>query len=211
MLLDCHTHHPAPQPSGIISISPQEYASLEADGAFPEGQKYSVGIHPWKTLEEPAPELWQILERAAADAKVVAIGEAGIDAGKGGPMFRQLQVLRRQIELSEAVGKPLILHNVKAQDILIGLRRDLNPAQPWISHGFRGKPTIAKMLLDAGLYLSYGEKFNPESLAMTPSDRLLAETDESPLSIEEIIAALSAAAGRDLTPTISANTSRLFP
>lgn len=172
-------------------------------------QKYSVGIHPWSTIEAPSSELWSELERICALPMVVAIGEAGIDAAKGGPMFRQLQVLKRVVELSESLGKPLVLHDVKAHDIIIGVRRDLNATQPWIIHGFRGKPTVAKMLLDAGLYLSFGEKFNPDSLAATPLDRLLAETDDSPLTIQEVIAALSASLGQDLTPHILATTAGL--
>lgn len=212
MLLDCHTHHPAPQPEGIICLSPAEYATLETEGKLLPGQNYSVGIHPWKTMESPSPEEWDILGRSAEADNVVAIGEAGIDTLKGGPMFRQLEVLRRQIEISERALKPLIIHDVKAHDVLVGLRRDLNPEQPWVIHGFRGKPSVAQMLLNAGMYLSFGEKFNPESLtlSLTQEGRTLAETDESPLSIREIISPLSDSAGRDLTNEIAANTNNLF-
>lgn len=209
-ILDCHTHHPAPQPQGIISLTPTDYAELKAAGGLLPEQAYSVGIHPWTTLDSPSPEVWEALESAAADPQVVAIGEAGVDLLKGGPMFRQLQVLKRQIELSESCAKPLILHDVKAHDILVGLKRDLLPAQPWIIHGFRGKPSVATMFLNAGMYLSFGEKFNPDSLTVVPADRLLAETDESSLSIEEIIAALSAATKRNLSTEIEANTSAVF-
>ena len=63
---------------------------------------------------------------------------------------------------------------------------------PWIVHGFRGNARVASQLLDAGFYLSYGERFNPEALAVTPADRLLAETDESLLPIDEIHRRLAA-------------------
>lgn len=209
-ILDCHTHHSAPQPEGIICLTPQEFCDLDKAGALLSEQAYSVGIHPWATLEAPSETLWELMEQAADSPMTVAIGEAGIDTIKGGPMFRQLQVLIRQVEISEKVVKPLLLHDVKAHDVIIGLKRDLAPTQPWIIHGFRGKPSVARMLLDAGMYLSFGEKFNPEALSLTPSNRLLAETDESSLSITEIIAVLSSAAGRDLTGEIAVLSAQLF-
>ena len=63
---------------------------------------------------------------------------------------------------------------------------------PWVVHGFRGNARVAGQLLDAGFYLSYGERFNPEALAITPADSLLAETDESLLPIDEIHRRLAA-------------------
>ena len=145
MILDIHTHHPAPQPDGVINVSPGD--------ALLEGQLYSAGIHPWTTLAAPSPELLGELERICSLPAVVAVGECGVDIARGGPLFRQLQVLKAHIELSERLGKPLILHEVKAHDIILGLRRDMQPSQPWVVHGFRGKPQVAEMLLHGGLWL----------------------------------------------------------
>ena len=183
--LDIHTHHPAPQPLGVISTSIHDFNPVD-------GQLYSVGIHPWTTADSsPTLDDWQKLENIAALPCVVAIGECGIDKIKGGHMYKQVNVMNRQIQISEKLGKPLIVHDVKAHDIIVGLRRDLEPKQNWLVHGFRAKPTVAKMLTDAGIYLSIGQQFNPASFASIPRDMLLAETDESPLSIEEIIAAIA--------------------
>lgn len=55
-----------------------------------------------------------------------------------------------------------------------------------------------------------GEHFNPDTLAAVPRDRLLAETDESSRSIEEIIDAMSTVAGADLRPAVSGNASRVL-
>lgn len=75
---------------------------------------------------------------------------------------------------------------VRGWDELFSLRREMRPSQPWIVHGFRGKPELARRLVAEGFYLSYGERFNPASVAVTPPDRLLIETDESQLSLAEI-------------------------
>ena len=204
-ILDIHTHHTAPQPRGVISLR------IGGENTLPEieeGQAYSAGIHPWDTVQEPTGQDWEHLEAVATLPQVVAIGEAGVDLNLAGvPMFRQLQVFKRHIELSERLGKPLVIHNVKGADIVVGLRKDLKPKQNWAVHGFRGKPQVAQMLIRAGgCYLSFGESFNTETLKDMPEDRILAETDESELDIEEVIARLSAAAGKDLKPVIAANT-----
>lgn len=203
MILDIHTHAAAPQPLGIISVAPNLLPPN------PSAQLYSVGIHPW-LIAEATPQLWQTLEDVAARPDVAAIGETGIDLSRPIPLFKQIQVFKRHIDLSEQLGKPLIIHDVKAHDIIIGLRRDLAATQPWIIHGFRAKPTVAQMLLRAGCMISFGEKFNAEALAVVPPDMLLAETDESPLPIDQTIASLNAAAGTDLTPIIAANAARIL-
>lgn len=203
MIIDCHTHHSAPAPEAVISVSPEEFNPIE-------GQVYSVGIHPWNTEEAPAAETLKRLEEIARHPQVVAIGECGIDLLKGGRMFRQLQVFSWQVKLSEAVGKPLVIHQVKSQDIILSVRKDLKPTQPWIIHGFRGKAPMAEVFLKAGCYLSFGEKFNVRAVGSIPSDRILCETDESDKPIAEIIAALNEAAGKDLTEALRDNATRLF-
>ena len=207
MLLDIHSHRSAPYPEGIVSLrlSPQK--------ALPElleGQLYSVGIHPWDTGEELDPIIFNYLQTFAENPQIATIGECGIDPLEGGPMFRQLQTFQRQVVISESLKKPLVIHAVKSYDVIMGLKRDLKPTQPWILHGFRGKPSAALQLTGKGIYLSFGEKFNPEALAAVPENIILAETDESPLPIEEIIANLSDSTGKDLLPVIQANTQNLI-
>lgn len=202
-ILDIHTHAPAPRPEAVVCAAPPDLPPREGE------QLYSVGIHPWH-LAEADEGVWEALRGAAGRSDVVAIGETGIDLTRGLPLFRQMQAFKRHIDLSEAVGKPLVIHDVKAHDIIVGLRKELQPQQAWIIHGFRGKPTVAQMLLRAGCMLSFGEKFNPEALAIVPEEMLLAETDESPLPIESIIGALSASRGADITAAIAANTSSVL-
>lgn len=202
-LIDVHTHLPAPKPEAIISVSPEEFNPIG-------GQSYSVGIHPWKTSDGVPEEMWRRFEEAARHPQVVAIGECGIDLLKGGPLFRQMLVMKRQIELSEEIGKPLIIHDVKAHDIITGLKRDLNPTRKWMVHGFRYKPTVAKMMTDAGIWLSFGQHFNDAAVAAIPEDMMLAETDGAPVGITDIISSLSAACGKDMTQILRSNASRFL-
>ena len=204
MILDCHTHRHAPAANAIISTSPIGFATQGS-------QLWSVGLHPWDLDLFCADnlrikdEIWVELVAAAASPCVVAIGECGIDLLHGGILATQMLAFRKQALLAERLKKPLIIHAVKAHDIITGMKRDLQPEQPWIIHGFRNKPTIAEIYLKAGCWLSFGEKFSPEALDRTPSDRLLAETDESALSIDTIIMRLEESSQKDLRDTIIKN------
>lgn len=202
-IIDIHTHGVAPRPQAVISVSP-EGAVLAA------GQDYSAGIHPWDSLAAPAEETWRLLDALCAETCVRAVGECGIDLVKGGPLFMQMQIFKRQAELSERLRKPLIIHCVKAHDIIIGMKKEIAPRQNWLVHGFRGKPSVARMLLDAGIWLSFGPLHNCETVRMTPHDRMLAETDASGIPIGEVIASLSALTGGDMSETIAINSEKFL-
>lgn len=209
MILDLHSHLPAPKSSAIISCMPGE---LPAADAFPQ-QLYSVGVHPWQVDAGNMGEAsFDSIIAAAQRRDVVAIGECGIDLSHSGaaPLFEQLLTLKSHIKLSESLHLPLIIHCVKAWDHIIALRKEFTPGQRWIIHGFRGKPQVLEMLLKAGIDVSYGENFNPQSVALTPIEHLFAETDESSLPIEEIIDRLARYNPAVNSATIAANISTLL-
>lgn len=187
MILDIHTHRPAPCPGALVSIEPGELML--------PGQTYSAGLHPWHLPLDPdeLESRLRELEQMLADPRVLAVGEAGLDTLCSTPMWPQLQAFRAQALMAEKYEKPLIIHNVRCQEQIIALHKELHPRVRWIIHGFRGKPSVARMLLREGLSLSYGEKFNEQSVLLTPPDRLYAETDESSLPISEIISRLPVA------------------
>jgi TatD DNase family protein len=201
---DIHTHKPFYYPEGVVNLDIKSYKLHDL-------QKYSIGVHPWLCGNEDTDHLLENVKGCVYDNRVVAIGECGIDLLRGeAPVYEQMMLFKQHIELSELVEKPLIIHQVKAHEIVVGLRRDYRCSQPWVIHGFRGKPTVAKMLLDVGCHLSFGERFNAETLKMVPEDRILAETDESTHSIDEIIAHISAVRGKDMTPVIEENMHRVL-
>jgi TatD DNase family protein len=146
----------------------------------------SVGLHPWYINAEWKSEMDKVHTAAAAE-NVLFIGETGLDKLRGADSELQEAIFIEHIRISESVGKPLIIHCVKAFDEIIALRKKMRPQQQWIIHGFRGKPQQAQQLLDNGFQLSFGEHFNADSLTLAFHRRSLwLETDESPHSIEEI-------------------------
>ena len=176
MLSDCHTHNLASE-NGIISVKP-------GFSSFEEGKTYSCGLHPWD--ENITSESFEELLKTLNHPQVVAIGECGLDRLRGAPLPFQKDIFLKHIDLSESLRKPLIIHCVRAGDELLRLKKEKNPHNPWIFHGFRGGFIQAKQLTDAGIYISLGEKFNKEALKGIPDSFLLTETEESKLTIDEI-------------------------
>ena len=200
--LDIHTHNNTPTANTIFNSG----CSYTADRSI------SVGIHPWHINDNWKRKFTAIAEYAKA-ANVVAIGECGLDTLKSTATIElQEEILKAHILLAEELQKPLIIHCVKAYDRLIALHKDMKPQQPWILHGFRGKPQQAVQLIIAGLYISLGEKFNTESAKVIPMGKLFIESDESYAAIADIYSAIAVAKDttcRELAHQIMAN-ARIF-
>lgn len=166
---DVHTHRLDAGSSAIINL-PLD-AGVET---IEPGCSYSVGVHPWDADREVD---WARLRRLAVHPQVVAIGEVGFDALRGPSLDAQEPVFVRQARLAEELGKPLIIHCVRAYGRLMELRRELKPHQPWLVHGFRGKPELARQLISLGFEISLGSKFNPAVPSAVPAHLLHRETD----------------------------------
>lgn len=207
--IDIHTHHRPDHPgTAIINCFPEAFNPLPQE-------YYSVGIHPWRTGNSfrETDEQAQLLAEVAHHPQVIAIGETGLDKLTDTPLSVQRAAFEYQARLAMETGKPLIIHLVKAADELLRVKKELRPQNPWIIHGFRGKVAVAQMFLLHGFYLSYGEKYQAESLRITPVERLLLETDESNVPIEtlyEQAATLRHIPLNELTETIGQNIRHLF-
>lgn len=177
MIIDFHTH--TLKRNAVVNVDPVDLTDLSRP-VFRPGYLYSVGIHPWN-LAKVTSERLRLLRALASSPQVVAIGECGLDplhlSTSASTPLTQQELLRYHISLSESLRKPLILHIVKRFPEIIRMKKELKPTQRWIIHGFRGKPELARELLRHGFTLSFGHRYNPSSLALTPPDRLLRETD----------------------------------
>ena len=110
---------------------------------------------------------------------------------------KQIGLFERQIDLSEALQKPMILHDVKSHNEILALRKKHKAKQPWILHGFNGTEQDIQQLTGQGLYLSVGESLLhserkiTKSLKNIPLDMLFLETDMADISIEVVYEAAS--------------------
>lgn len=187
-IVDFHTHR-LDATSALISVDPHRFDPQP-------GLCYSVGFHPWHGVEQLTEDDYALLEQCARHPQVLAIGETGMDRLRGPALDVQQQAFVRHLRLAQALGKPVVAHCVRtAQDLLTARHREGLDDVTLVIHGMRGNEHVARILLDAGCYLSYGIRYNLAALQATPIDCLFIETDDSPVNIEDVAAAVSLSLG----------------
>lgn len=182
MLKDIHTHRFTDSaPEEVLLSCPVLKKEIPAEAVY-----VSAEIHPWHLTAENLSCQIERMENMLSDSRVLALGEVGLDKLTECPYPIQINAFEEIVSISEAYGKPLIIHCVKSVDELIAIRKKMRPALPWIMHGFRGKPQQADSLLRHGFYLSFGEHYNSQVMKEIPIERLFLETDESNVPIDEL-------------------------
>ena len=215
LFINIHTHT-AKSDDNLIQI-----VNLNLNQPCPEQGYYSYGIHPWAldNADFQVDEALNKLKENLQQPQAIALGEVGLDKMHKASFEQQLAVFERQIELSEALQKPMILHVVRSHNEIITLRKKHKAKQPWIVHGFSGTEQDVKQLIGQGIYLSVGESLlHPErkiykSFKFINLDYLFLETDIAEIGVETIYEAAANLAEMDL-PTLKtrifANFARLF-
>jgi len=152
----------------------------------------TVGVHPDNegVLE---PTVDDLVKRSAR-AKVVGIGETGLDYFRLGDrsvadMQWQRERFRVHIRAAQQVGKPLIIHTRSASaDTLAILKEEGEGAESTraggVFHCFTESMAVAKAALDMGFYISFSGILTFKTAAdlrevaqFVPLDRMLIETD----------------------------------
>ncbi len=206
-LCNCHTHSSKNPTWEIFSTSPVKFVDTV----------HSVGVHPWNSGEKAVVELIQSMH-AFINKNTVAIGEIGLDRLKGPDFDIQLKIFFQQIEISEKVELPVILHCVKSWNEIAAAKRKINPKQTWIFHGF-SKANLMREVLKENVVISIGSAILSNlklqnALNFIPNDSLLLETDESEIPIHEIyqkVAQLKGITLVSLQKIIEQNCKRIFP
>jgi TatD DNase family protein len=162
----------------------------------------SVGVHPHDAAKVDDAG-WREIAGAAANERVVAIGETGLDYDRVfSPIPDQLSNLRRNLDLAIETGRPAILHVRSANgrsDAQAAILDELRGAgfcaqrsvgafgpdrPPAVIHSFSGSVEYARAVLDLGLAISIsglafrgGEEASADVVPLVPGERLLVETD----------------------------------
>lgn len=149
----------------------------------------AVGVHPDTETdgEEPAREAdVETLVALAADRKVVAIGETGLDYYRlTGDLEWQRERFRTHITAAKICGKPLIIHTRAASaDTLRVLKEEGGDSVGGVFHCFTEDLDTARQALDLGFHISFSgivtfkNAIQIKAVAQSvPLDRLLVETD----------------------------------
>lgn len=181
--IDLHTHSKGFISSEVLAIKSIDLCTQGADDIGE--QPVSVGLHPWHIEQATLQKLLYLLEHYAQQENILMLGEIGLDRNSRVDMELQKSAFEMQCQIAYQHHLPCILHIVKAWEELFATQKRLGREQPlFIIHGFRGKPDLAKSLIDKGFYLSFGSHYSQESLLVAwQAHHLFLETDEAELSI----------------------------
>ena len=144
----------------------------------------SVGVHP-DQVEDASPKVNDLVERAR-HAKIVAIGETGLDYFRqNGDLEWQRARFRTHIRAARECGKPLIIHTREAgEDTLRIMREEGAGRAGGVMHCFTETLELALAAIELDFYISFsGIVTFKNALAIKeiaksmPLERMLLETD----------------------------------
>ena len=151
-------------------------------------QKYgyvyaAAGVHPESVDETPDGYLDSLRKMIAANNKIKAVGEIGLDYHYDG-YDRDLQIrfFREQLAFANELDMPVIVHSRDAVEDTVDILSEYRPKG--VVHCFSGSAETAKEILKLGMYIGFtgvltfkNAKKALKALAEVPMDKLLMETD----------------------------------
>lgn len=173
--------------TGIINIG-ADMASSARSVALAQAHKgiyAAVGIHPHDAKAAVDADYDQMAQWVGSEAKVVAIGEIGLDYYYDlSPRDVQQDVFIRHIDLARQLGKPIIIHDRDAHGDVMNIIKKEAKGIIGIFHCYSGSLEMAKEVLKLGFYVSFAGPVTfakstklKEIAAAVPLERLLVETD----------------------------------
>lgn len=217
----------------VATTLPGYRAMANMIGERPE-VAFSCGVHPLNIDEGYD---FEELRTLAADSRVVAMGETGLDYFYQKEEFQlklQQDSFRHHIRVGRELNKPVIVHTRDARQDTLDILRDEKAGEcGGVLHCFTEDKETAQVLLDLGFYISFSgivtfrnaEQLR-EAARYVPMDRLLIETDSPYLApvphrgkenqpayvrdVAEYLAVLKGVSLETLAEATTANFSRLF-
>lgn len=216
-----------------VGINLERYPAMRRLADEYSSISVSVGVHPNETDGQSVDV--DTLVRLAADEKVVAIGETGLDYfyGQAGCAEQQSR-FRCHIQAALQIGKPLIIHSRSAkQDTLRILREEHAERIGGVFHCFTEDWDTAQQALDLNFQVSFSGVVTFKNAALIqevarriPENAFLIETDSPYLApiphrgkpnyphyvrhVAECIAQLRQTDWQTIAALSSANYQRLF-
>jgi TatD DNase family protein len=146
----------------------------------------SVGTHPHHADKEEDVTVADLVA-ATKHAKVVAIGEAGLDYHyDNSPRDAQERGFRRHIAAARETQLPLVIHTREADEDTAAILEEetVKGEFPFVLHCFTGGEELARRGVALGGYVSFSGILTFKTsdhlrkiAAMLPEDRILVETD----------------------------------
>lgn len=144
----------------------------------------TVGLHP-HDAKSRSDDLLARLEELAANERVVAIGESGLDYHyDNSPRDVQRNVFAEQIRLAHRTGKALVIHTREAWDDTFEILEREGVPERTVFHCWSGDASQAHRAVELGALLSFSgtvtfTKANDlrEAAAAVPLENIVVETD----------------------------------
>ncbi len=194
----------------------------------------AVGVHP-HDARDAKPQRLSALRELARSAKVVAIGESGLDFHyMNSPREQQEESLRSHLALARELDLPIVIHCRDAERRLADIVREVGiPARGGVIHCFTGSADDARALLGLGFSISFSGIITfknagrlRDTAKVVPDNCVMVETDAPYLAPEpfrgqrnepafvartlDVLAEIRGADPRALGERIIANAAQLF-
>jgi len=171
---------------GVDLVTSQQARQIAAD--HPDTVLWSAGLHPhdastWPTVRDDITELAQ---------QASAIGECGLDWYRNlAPKEHQVQSFADQLELAQALGKPIIIHCRDAFADVFEMVGNAELGERAVLHCWTGGPKWTKRFRELGVTFSFAGPLTYTTAdtlrlgaAQAPPERTMVETDSPYLTPE---------------------------
>ncbi|KAJ1883401.1 Cut9-interacting protein scn1 [Coemansia sp. RSA 1722] len=257
VVYDVHCHiHETPAAYGTLEEHPDVVYCVQATNhadwqavaelktRYPDRIVPAFGIHPWfvERLETGViPDTWEAELQQLVTQHGGIVGECGLDkiarnpeTGNLYPFEPQIQLLKRQLQISTDLNVPVSLHCVRAFGAMVDVLREAEK-QGWLPprimlHSYSGSADMLKQIFLKGelgkrVYVSFSQFVNgrnadksTQCMQVVPENRILVESDlhkatDSIAALDDIVGFVCRARGwssDDARERLAANSRHFF-
>ena len=209
---------------------------VDMANAFPGRVLAAVALHPNEApVTDDLERDWKIIEKLAAEPRVRAIGETGLDYFRTPPELRtrQQDSFKWHIDLAKRTKKALVIHDRDSHDDVLSILLEVGAPEKTVFHCFSGDLAMAEKCVERGYIISFAGTLTfknapalRDAVKIVPREQLLVETDSpflaptphrgalnTPAQIANIVRAMAQERGDDvaeLATALSKNAERVF-
>lgn len=169
-----------------IGVDPENLDKVhELSKLYPEVY-YTQGIHPHDSKEASETEFQKIITRSA-EAKMVAVGEIGLDYHyNNSPRDIQIKMFERQLQIACDQDLPVVIHTRDADEDTQSILKNFSSKlkRKGVVHSFTSSKELAEFVLSEGFYIGFNGIITfkkaenvQEVVKITPPAHILFETD----------------------------------
>ena len=209
---------------------------VDMANAFPGRVLAAVALHPNEApVTDDLERDWKIIEKLAAEPRVRAIGETGLDYFRTPPELRtrQQDSFKWHIDLAKRTKKALVIHDRDSHDDVLSILLEVGAPDKTVFHCFSGDLAMAEKCVERGYIISFAGTLTfknapalRDAVKIVPREQLLVETDSpflaptphrgalnTPAQIANIVRAMAQERGdavAELATALSKNAERIF-